>query len=406
MQRITFKILTSILLFFVVTSMTASAQGTSELFAPAPSIGVLDKGNNAVECAKGVLRFIASPKSNLMSFWEDFKDYWRDFLLWPSHYADVAIIEDQWHTATRELFAAFVRCDANRIKSLENTYWRLYAELFFVRHFVETEGGYLHVLTEKPEDRESFKRRMLMSFVGRGDISEDSQSILFSGYFDLFEAKYKDRAKTYASFGNDPAFTQLKDKVMGLFETVKSLQDLATEEYWQVEEETQGARDTAGNLKDEDLVKVPANAIVEGWENKGTILKEAGSKVLNTFKVCPEGDPDSCKGALDGSMSIAEAVLGAGTSTWNKMNDRKTFEQVQIAISQEQIKRTEDKTRGEMFARYELLYGRISGDGVAAINAKMDKLIETVGPKEDKGSLPALKKVGECAKEVQEKVCK
>lgn len=392
-----FKILSSLLLFFVVCSMTASAQGTSQLFAPVPSIGVLDKGNNAVECAKGIFKFVGSPKSNLISFWEDFKDYWRDFLLWPLHYADVAIVENQWHEATRELFAAFMRCDVDRIKSLENTYWRLYAELFYVRHFVDTDGGYLRILSENPSERDAFKKRMLMSFVGRGDISEDSQSILFSGYFDLFEAKYKDRAKTYASFGNDPAFTQLAEKVKGLFETIKSLKDLGTEEYWQVEEE---AVELANDLKK------PVNAVVEGWQDKGTVAKETSAKVANTFRVCPEGDPASCKGILDSSVGVAEAVLGAGTSTWNKMNDRKTFEQVQIAITQEQIKRTEDRTRGEMLARYELLYGRISGDGIAAINERMDKLIEIVGPKEDKGSLPVLKKVAECAKEVKEKVCK
>lgn len=410
-----------------------------EIFGAEPGAKETDEGRSLLACAEGLMDFLVPPTAN---FFNDFEDYVRDFLLWPAHYADVAAIENQVNKARYQVISAYLSCDLERLPSIINTYYKLEAEHFFVRHFVDTDGGWLKFLTESPGDRQQFLDQMTDSLIdriglGRSQVEKDSSRALLEGYFDEFESKYSERAKSYAGTGEDSVFQELKAKVEELVDTLSSIQALGDELGSFGEEVGEAAVSAAASVKDV-------------YDHPVAALKTLGEKTLSTFQACPSaGHPEECitlgealsagwdatKAAGKVIVTIPGQIADAAETVYNAAaglfsgdkglngvpapKKRVTYDNIQR--DQEKLRNlvAENEERAEMLSRYELLYGQVGGSGVSALMGKMDVLLATLGAgrkadvrspdplkvKPIQGSLEPLKKLKECADETEKSMC-
>lgn len=374
------------------------AQGTPEnvqLFGPASVGSTSESDRNLANCLSRLRRFLSPPNADIF---EDVADYFRDFSLLPSHYADVAAIENQVNKSRYAVIAAFLRCDLNRLPAAINAYEKLEAELYFVRHFVNTDGGYIHDRTLASAEKQQFLEQMLdYIFIRHPREDEDRDRAKFEGYFDQFIAQYRERGKGYANFGEDPVYSELSERVDKLVQTLSSLGTL-------VGEVANLGKDVGENVS--DAASAVKQAAVSAYERPGAALVGALENAVSRFQICPAaGDPEDCKDAIGLYKSAKNAALGV-ENFFNKTSERKTFEEVKVAISQAAAQEVEATDKGAMLARYELLYAQVNGDGVAAVMANMDGLLNILGPDGKFGSLPPLKQIAECAEDVKKRECK
>lgn len=375
----------------------ARAQENVQIFGPSePLSQETDKGRNPASCLAGLRQFFQAGIG-----FEDLTDYVRDFFLWPSHYADVANVQDQLNRTRYQVVSAFMRCDIQRLPTITESYYRLEAELYFLRHFVDTGSGFAKILTESPGAKKKFEDEMVdyMILTKITSENEDLDRARYRGYFDLFTARYAERAKTYASFGNDPVFEELSAKVDELVDTFKSFSKLGSEIH---------------DLTNEAIIE-PAtaikNAAVAVWKEPGKSLKAGVLGIIKKFDACAE-TPDN-RYCLTGEDNTGSSY-GLNIFGNDDPSNRKTFEDVSIAIEKQAVKKTEDKDQAEVLAKYELLYGQVNGEGITAIIENMDKLLALLreGRPADQnndqvfGSLSPLQRVAQCAEQVKGNVCK
>lgn len=333
------------------------------------------KGTNFASCAAGWYSFLSSTIG-----YQDGTDYWRDFILLPSHYVDVTNVENQLNKARYAVMARFMRCDLKQLDDAIKAYYKLEAELYFVRHYVTTEFGLAHVRILDAGERRIFHDEYMQYF--------PKDEALFSGYFDQFAGKYEQRGKGYASFSADPAYQQLGDKVDGLIESLKSFGKLGNEI---------GAlgsdigKDIAG------AAGAVADAATSVWNSPGPSLTALAQSIANRFQICPDTtDPANCQG-------IGDIIAGNPDKIVQKLSaspQKKTFSEVMVTITQQQRTRAEYLSQGELYARYELLYGKVAGEGNSELLNRVTTLNTTIK------DLAPLRQVETCARTVEQRECK
>lgn len=415
------KIICAIILISILSpfaSPVVRAQENIQFFGSEPLASEQDEGRNLLECLKGWRQFLSA-----FIGYEGFVDYWRDIFIlswkWPMYFADINNVEMQLNKSRYAVMSAFLRCDTNRLKSVTQAYYRLEAELYFLRHFVDVSGGFLNFKTESRGNRDEFRDEMLDFFALRKESSDPNQDkSLFMGYFDEFEGKYSGRAEQYAGYGDDPIYNDISSKFDDLIKTFK---DFGKE-----------SAALVGDVADTAVAAVEAgkkgvSALAHPINTLGALAMEAYKR----FQICPSGDAADCK-------TLGEVVVNAlregieGAKTFGKLSltlvggvvatpvaiTTITVEKIVDALSGSGIKATPDEVQqilsevnevaeaqaeqADMMARYELLYGQVAGDGIVELTNRMDILLGILGPK---GSQPPLEKIAKCADYVQNAVC-
>lgn len=376
-------------LAYVLTAPVAPAvraQTSPQFFEAEPLAKEQSKGRNLESCLSGWRQFISAGIGT-----QGFKDYWRDFSLYPAHYADVILVEQQLNKARYAVMAAFLRCDLNKLKSVTNAYYKLEAKLYFVRHFVETSGGSVKILIENPAERQKVIDEVVNHILlfKKSQNPEEDRAII-SGYFSTFETKYKERAKKYAQFGNDAVYSELGKKFDELIETFKSFgkinDDLQKEEE-PIDKETEKNKET----------KTPAHA------GASKNIKELAAAIAKRF--------DACATTEDERYCITGEDRKKTEDPFTPLNvksntERKTFGEVMFLVEKRGVERTEDLDKAQMLAKYEILYGQVNGDGIIELTKKMDALLTILGPAKEEGSIEPLNKLQQCAKHVNTNQCK
>ena len=398
------KILTTICLTILIQILLAAparAQAIENLeFFGAevpPAIGT-DTGRNMAACVAGLRTFLSAAVG-----YEDFKDYVRDFYIgfrWPMYYADIAGVENRVNRTRYAIVSSFLKCEINSMKALSAQYYKLEAELYFVRHFVDTSGGAPRNRAESPSDRQNFINQMTDYFILRKQSEDKEQDrALFSGYFDVFAAKYSNRSRMYIGFGEDPVWVALADKVDQLIETFKGFSKLGNE---------------LGSLATEtgELGVAIKDRAVAIYNSPLTSLVGISVNASERLSFCPAtGSSNECAQLIN---SVA-AVFAP-----KKPGEKLTFDQVQQAIDSMDSAKVEQESMSAALIKYEVMYGQVNGDGVEALMGKMDKFLAILSTDRAadpaskdaeraepvKGSLPVLEKVVRCAEAVQNNVCK
>lgn len=373
-------------LFAAAKMPAARAQAAGQFFEAEPLAKEQSKGRNLLSCLSGWRQFISAGIGT-----QGFKDYWRDFSLYPAHYADVVIVEQQLNKARYAVMAAFLRCDLNKLKSVTNAYYKLEAELYFVRHFVETSGGSVKILTENPAERQKLVDEVANHIIlfKKSQNPEEDRAII-SGYFSTFETKYKERAKKYAQFGNDAVYGELGKKFDELIDTFKSFGKINND----LQKEEKPAEKTAEQNRE---TKTPAHA--GALKN----IKELAAAIAKRFDACATTeDKRYCITGEDRKKTEDPFT----PSNITKSSEKKTFGEVMFLVEKRAQERTEDIDKVQMLAKYEILYGQVNGDGIIELMKKMDALLAILGPAKEEGSIEPLNKLQQCAKHVNTNQCK
>lgn len=401
-------LLTALLAVAVVRAQNADTQESAadklQKSGEEAATGAINKGKDSVGCAAGLTRFL-SPVGSVLS---DSADYWRDFFLWPSHYADVMNVENQMNKARYAVIAAFSRCDLEKIKSLTDAFYKLTAELYFVRHYVDESGGYLNILTKTPDD----ERDLLDKMIGHisdidPNLTEEGNRAMFEGYFAQFKSKYKERAEKYAGNSDDPVTKDLTAKFAELLDTLGGFKKMGSEISALGEDVANEASAAAQSV---------TKSAKEVWNSPGKAIGEATRDTLNRFVTCPEADnaADCYNGAKD---ALSLDVFGSNSGI---KKPGRTYEDIMSAIDNAEIASVELEEQSDVMARYELLYGQVNGSGILALTGRLDKLNAILGKgrgadlksddplkaKPVDGSLGAMKNVNKCAAIVLGNECK
>lgn len=162
---------------------------------------------------------------------EGFLDYWRDILvIYNSNYCqymDIDSLHNRIDKARKQLRQAFYVCDDATVARVTAQYYQLSAELYYLRHFVDTAA------TPNPKSTDAEK---VQKVAARADIKAKFLQIFVTEkrYFDRqtgeaeflrLSQKYESKLETYRNC-QDPNFAQLLERVNNLgktFETVEQL---------------------------------------------------------------------------------------------------------------------------------------------------------------------------------------
>lgn len=396
--------------------ITAHAQTVEnfQTFGSEPNAAEKSKGKNLLGCLAGYSQFISATIG-----YEGFTDYWLDIwkgIRWPMYYSDIANVEQQMNKSRYEVMAAFMNCDVKRLKTVTDAYYRLEAELYFVRNFIDISAGTIRSRIDSGEST-SFAKKMV-------DYFPNQDMALFNGYFDLFSSKYADRAAKYRSYSEDPIFGSIIDKIGELVDAFKSFGKLG-DEFGGLASDTGKALAEAGsstgaaynNLSFGNVVNSVSNvfqicpdatnptwgcmsfadAIARGAAKTWSTTKEVGSAVGSAAVGALKATGRTIGGLIEGAKNLPDTIVEAVTSS----GEKKTYEDIEKAIEKTGVMSAENAQKADMLTRYEVLYGQVSGEGVRDLTARIDKLYETI----EKGSLPALNTFGQCVAKVQGNEC-
>lgn len=343
-----------------------------------------DKGRQLQDCLAGLDDFLYATIGNTFSqFGNDFTDYWRDFALSASHYADVYGVQRQLNKARYAVIGAFLRCDVSRAKQVTKQYYRLEGELFFVRHFIDTVFDDFPDTITLDAERRQFAQEVVEYLTAKSPTPEDNnqQLALYSGYFDLYVAKYRDKVQQYKEDRNesDPAWSQLKQKWEALMATFKSF----------------GSE--VGALGGD--VSQLGEAVVPDFDKDSSKLFSLIASIASRFDACIE---------IDGERSCVSDEKKIKDMLTTSSSHPKSFGDVLFAVDVQKRDEDEDISETDMLTRYEILYGRVGGSGIKALIERVDTFTDliTIGNGNTiTGSFKALDKIYQCVDNVEDKQC-
>lgn len=381
------------IIFSLVLPIFAAAQNDDdEGFLADPLTQIENEGRNLEACLSGWRDFISAGVG-----YTDFIEYWKDFTRWPAHYADIENVQTQLNKARYAVMSAFMRCEVDRIEGVTRAFYKLESELFFLRKFVETDGGTLKNLTEGGR-KFAFRNELVNNFKLRTKNPEDE--VLFSAYFDEFTAKYKDRAKNYGEPGGDAIYDELGEKVKKLQKTLQSFKEFSDELESLNKETVLAAKESAVSF---------ANA-------PGKALKNAAANIASRFDACAVTPNDEfCL-----SNGLKRLITGESGDDNSEEADPfadisrapRTFNEINVLVRKAEVVRANNIDINKMRERYEFLYGVVNGSGVKEVVDRADALIQTIGAEDVKrrtgkatGSIKVLKQAASCAAIAPKRQC-
>lgn len=389
----------ALMLSIVMSSTLFAAERYENLKVFGPAYSTSTKDPRFTECFAGLVDFLyVSIGSGFTKPGSDFVDYWRDFTLYTSHYADVYGIERQLNASRYAVISTFLKCQTERFSQVTSRYYALEAELYFVRHFIDTfPDGFPDRITAD-EKRREFQQEFIGYMISKTPDAADKnkQLALFGGYFDQFMAKYKNKVVEYRdnSTSSDPAWGQLKQKWEGLMRTFSDFGS-----------SVEGLGGDAADLG-EALVPSSPGSLITSLFSRVDACAEVGSAdsycVSDAIKYLNEHD------VVKEAEQKRDALLNA------KRTNSVTFGEVQIAVDEANQQPPEDLlSESQMLKKYEVLYGAVNSDGITQMITATDTLLATLtkgrgasaaGPKIP-GSLEPLTKISQCADDIEDKQC-
>jgi len=137
--------------------------------------------------------------------YDDFIEYWKDIFVRYNanicHYTDIDGLLKRLNAIRKQIREAFYACaDTNALKA---TYYKLEAELFFLRKYINTNNGQFLVV---PEDK--VQKELKNYFVLEKNYFSEQE---ISDLFNQFKAKYSTRLATYKNC-RDATWQNLMDK--------------------------------------------------------------------------------------------------------------------------------------------------------------------------------------------------
>lgn len=162
---------------------------------------------------------------------EGFTDYWRDiFVIYNTNYCQFTEIDsllDRIDKARKQIRQAFYVCDNSTAQRVARQYYDMSAELYYLRHFVDTPAPTNPNASdaEKAQNvalRTDIKDKFIKKFVTDLKYFNDAQGTI---EFDKLVGKYSTKIDTYKNC-TDPNFGALIQKIKDLGSTLDTIEQL------------------------------------------------------------------------------------------------------------------------------------------------------------------------------------
>jgi len=185
----------------------------SVLFGQLSAQAQVKSGKEAL-CERDWSTFISATIS-----YNGFVEYWKDIFYRYNknicYYMDIDNVLQKLEKSREQLRNAFLTCASDRTLSLTKTYYKLEAELYFLRNFVDLGNNKLIKVADE-KVYQGFKNEF---YLNQSYFTDKEVLDLFK----QFKAKYGDRiTKTYAQC-QDPGIKMIKDKWNSLVTNFKNM---------------------------------------------------------------------------------------------------------------------------------------------------------------------------------------
>lgn len=288
--------------------------------------------------------------------YDGFVEYWKDIIIRYNAniclYNDVDNLLKRLDKVRKQIRAAFYACDI-QADNLRKSYYKLEAELYFVRKYINTANGNFLFENEK-----ALRNLFIEYFVNDKQFFTLEEN---NNYFDEFLKRYKSRQEIYLNC-KDPTWTNLIEK-------------------WNEFNEN-----AAGFAAFEEALE--------------TVSKKS-QKVLNTpldrTGNLLGGFVDLRINDLEPEVTLSEIAANLKRT----FPSGYTFEQLQTATDSEKRSHEENISREEFLIQYEHLYKESSGDIINEIVARLDYLDNTIRST----TANEINQTAKCTKTVIDKTC-
>ncbi len=161
---------------------------------------------------------------------EGFTDYWNDILVVYNNnycqFSDIDSLLNRIDKARKQIRQAFYVCDATNADKIKAQYYEMSAELYYLRHFVNTSPS------PNPKDSQAEKEQkvalnpdvkgaFISRFVNAGYFDNATANTLYN----KFKAKYENKLEAYRNC-SDPNLDALRLKIADLQNTFKVIENL------------------------------------------------------------------------------------------------------------------------------------------------------------------------------------
>ncbi|MBU1445768.1 hypothetical protein KKD70_00715 [Patescibacteria group bacterium] len=261
--------------------------------------------------------------------YDGFVEYWKDIFYRYNknicYYMDIDNILKKLEKAREQIRNAFLTCASTRAQSLAKTYYKLEAELYFLRNFVDLGNSKLI----KVADEKVYQGFRDNFYINKSYFTEEEVLNLFKE----FKAKYGDRiSKTYAEC-QDPGIKMIKDKWNSLVTNFKSMGGTgkAIKDHWDksLNAPVQRTGQFLGGVLDVRLNGLPVKKGIDQIYNeikKKMPITSAPTVIELQNKTAVESETYATKTDKATLMAEYEALYKNGSDTMSKDFENKVKE--------------------------------------------------------------------------------
>ncbi len=296
---------------------------------------------------------------------DGFENYWKEALgLYNKcQLNDIDALQSQIDNLQKQIRTSFYSCNNSRIEELRPQYFKLNAELYYVRNFIETSDGNFVKANES-----KLLENMISEFA---KTTRQIDEGTLRKYFEEFKKKYADREKSYASCKNNK-WAEVSKKWKELENNLKALESSANQI-------SKKSNSTAANSNQS------ANTAKNAPKNKGgSFLSKVLSATIN------KQDPSKSLDKI--ATDFQQQNPSIGTPNLDQLTSNFSSSQKSYATS---------LSKQQMLDRYQVLYKQSGDDAFTDLTKKMNVMNEVI-----KQSLPTLSKLGTCSKQIGARQCK
>lgn len=221
--------------------------------------------------SKGYRTFLAKTLN-----FRDFNSFFDDiFFLNRCHYEDIKNVQNQFDKISKSIRTAFYKCQTDKIEELKTKYYKLEAELMFLRVFLgepDRRDFKMYFSSKKGEsfkmkDRESFIRPKMKDYLmDKLEVIKDEKTL--DKYLDEFIKKYEKAPSRYADC-EDKTWEELKKKWKEFRENWGGIGDAFDE----IEKQKEKRRKAGKAASWGDV-----------WDNTKEGAKDLGDRLKNFYK--------------------------------------------------------------------------------------------------------------------------
>lgn len=299
---------------------------------------------------------------------EGFIDYWRDiFVIYNANYcqfSDIDSLLNRIDKARKQIRQAFYVCDTSTTQRATAEYYQLSAEVYYLRHFVDTAEAPNPKNSEEEKNqkvqlRADVKTKFMEMFVNKLNYFDQKNAELV---FEKIRSKYESKVESYKNC-TDPNYEQLLERVKSIRNTFDTIEQLGKK----FAERTQ----RRFNAMEKRIAENPGLISAFNSSGLGDFMNRATS-----FRVNNEPVQES---------TIWEQI--SGTAKENAPFYYGTKKAMPPAINMETIssdfqtiKKREEAANLDLIyiSEYDLKYRQVSGAGLDKLRVNLDTLKETI----------------------------